>query len=168
MEEETIKDKLDKLIAKQEELVEKKQMKRFRLPFWRTRMTRKNRLKNFTIVMKIDDNRNVDFIKTQIDEGATFMDKTPRAATADYVLNYKGKPLIIQPTWSALPFYPGEDKDDAAKEQRLSAGYKVILNKMEKEAVAAKRGGFGLIGWIILGAVIIGAIYYMSKGGKLF
>lgn len=166
------KSRLDRIEDNQQEILDLiagdkikiKKQKEFKLP-WRARLNKKQGKANYVTVMKINENRQVNFIKEPIIEQTIMVDDVPRLASGEYVLNYKGKPLLVQPSWSVVPFSPSEHYKDSLKDGSNIVGYRLILNRMKLEAIkiGKKIGGWSIA--IILG-LIVGAIiiYALWKG----
>ena len=159
--------KIDRLLENQNQLISQKKVKRWKLPF-SGKLSKLSLKKNYVTVMYIKDNKSVDFIKVPIDQETITLDGLPRASSADYVLSYKGKPLIIQPSWSIAPFSPTENISDTEKAQLSAKARKLVFTKMKNDIIVPKKLGFGGFGWIILLLVGCGVGYYLWKGGKLF
>lgn len=165
MEEEntSIKDEIKKLNENFNVLLESGRVKGFKLPY-KARLGRKKVKNDYTTICYINNNREVTFIKAPISEGTVMIGGTPRLATTDYMLSYKGKPFIIQPSWSIKPFSPADNYDDAVKTNTIAVGYRLLLNTMKSEQISAKKKiGIGfIIGALVIGAIVI---YFISKGG---
>ena len=167
-EQESIKDKLDKLLVQQDTLIKENKEKKWKLP-WGKKPSKAQVKKGWTTVQIIRNNGSIDFIKAPIEDGTVDVDGIPRISTIDYKLSYKGTPFVIIPEWSLKPFSPVENYEQTEKDRLTTTGTRLILAKMEKEAIKPKgAGGFGTIGWIILGVAVIAVVYYLMKGGKLF
>ena len=165
---ESIKDKLDKLILAQEAVMEKNREKKWSMP-WGKKPSKAQVKKGWTTVQIIRNNGSIDFTKVPIEDGTIQIDGIPRISTIDYHLSHKGKPFVIIPEWSLKPFSPVENYEQTEKDRLTTTGTRLILAKMEKEAIKPKSaGGFGMVGYIVLGVIVIGVIYYLVKGGKLF
>lgn len=165
-EEKGIGSKLDELIGLNKELVGRKKMTHWKMPRG-GKLTKSQIRKNYVTMIVVNENKELDFIKVPIDEGTTLVDGTPRIATTDYVMTFKGKPVIFQPKWSVRPFSPTSHQELTVKNQDSAAGYKLLLNKMKKEVISPKKTMSGVILWIIIGLVVIGGAYYLFKSGKL-
>lgn len=165
----SMKEILKKIADQQEMMLAGKKEKAFKLP-WKSRTGKAAVKKGYATVCVINENRSVNFKKIFIDgDGAALLDKFPRVASADYTLIYNGKPFYIIPSWSMKPFSPVENYEQTKKENMHVLGRRLVLSKLEGEKIKPKGAGFGMIGWIILGAIVIGAIYFLTKGGgKLF
>ena len=167
--EENIKQKINRLIELNEKLIEQKEVKKWKMPF-KGRLNKKQLKSSYVTYFIIRVNRRLDIIKVPIDEETTLIDGIPRVATADHVLfDAKGNPIIIQPEWSTTPFSPEDSMSDTGRLGRSAAGAKLLLNKMEKEAIDLKKkgGGSSLILWIVLGIAAVAGLLYVS-GVKIF
>ena len=100
-----LREEIEGISKKLDELTEKKKVKKFRLPF-RARMGRKKIKDGYVIVCYINDNREVTFFKKPIEEGTIMHEDTPYLANTSYMLSYKRKPMLIVPSWSIEPFSP--------------------------------------------------------------
>lgn len=140
---------------------------KFKLPF-KARLSKLKVKKNFITVQLIHENGHIEFLKTKIVNGTIEIEGCPRISTADYTIYYKGKPFIILPSWSLKPFSPVENYEETVKNQMTTAGRRLIIERMKLDAIKPKGKGFGLIGWIVLGAIVIGVGYFLIKGGKIF
>jgi hypothetical protein len=155
-EEKSLTDKVNEIYGAFNEM-DKKKIKKFRLPR-RGKVSKRQVRKGYATIVRIDDNRNVDFEKRPIE------DTTYRLKAGDYhttneedIFTYKGKPLIFQPVKKLNPYNPlvGENE---------TYGQKYVMARMLGDAiklVGKKKGGAFL--WIILGIVVIGAIYFIIK-----
>jgi len=164
-EERSLKEEMARLSATFEEMVQKKETKRFRMPFkgW---MGRKKVRDGWAIILYINENRSLKFMKAPIKEGTVMIDGAPFLATTDYMLNYKNKPVIIIPSWNVEPFSPQNNLDEATQKAKLNVGYRMLLNRLKSEQIKPKASiSIGMI--IILLAVIGGAIWYFTKGGGI-
>ena len=152
-----IKTKMD------EKKVEKKRS--FKIPFL-SKVGNKKAEKGWATYLMVNDNRTVSFIKKPISEQTVMIDGVPRIATADDALIYKGKPFYIQPSWSVKPFSPSENYEQTHKENNSSAGYRLLLNRMQTEVIKPK-GSFGGI-WIFVGILALIILGYIAKTNKWF
>jgi hypothetical protein len=115
-------------------------------------------------VFRIDENGNLSPEKKQV-EGMTFntKDGTYHATDGTEILMWKGKfPVVFQPTWKRTPI-------NFSLREGLSqtVADKYVLAKMKLDALKGKRKGGSIIIWIILGIIVIVAISYFAKGGKI-
>lgn len=159
----SIIERIAELEAKQTEKEKKKQSK-FKIPF-KGKVGRGKAKKGWITVMKINDNRQVSFKKLKIDEQTVVEDEIPRIATPEEILIYKNKPMIILPSWSTKPFSPTENYDETLKGQYATQGHKLILNRMESEAIKPKRSFSGAVIFFIIIAIVIGGYLLIKRGG---
>ena len=136
---------------------DKKKDKPFKLPF-KAKLNRQKVKKNWVTYLYIQDNGNIDFRKEQIIDQTTVLDGCPRIATSDMVLRYKNRPFIIQPSWSVKPFSPVDNYSETEKQTLNSKGYKLLMIRMQQEAIKAKTK----ISWLLIlgGLVIAGIVIY--------
>ena len=132
--------------------------KKFRLPR-KGKLSKSKLKKGYLIVMRIDDNGNVDFEKQRI------QDSTYRLSTKDYhvtekkdILSYKGKPLIIQPTKKLNPYNPLEGKNE-------TYGQPYIMARMLGDTIKVKSANAKGIIWIIGIAIVAYIGYSIITGG---
>jgi hypothetical protein len=167
MEEYNLKDEIKRLkekIDKGETKEDKK--KKFKIPF-KARVKMRELKKNYITVLHLNNNHTGYFIKVPIDESSTMINGIPRIATTEEIIYIDGKtPLIIQPEWSVKPISISDSYEDTVRQQLTSEGFSVLLNRMKKEAIIAKKK---LSGWLIfLLIAVIGVIaFFLLGGGKL-
>jgi len=144
-------------------IVPEEKKKKWKLPN-RGKVSKFNARKGWTGVILLRSNRQLDFMKVPTDEQTTLIDGTPRITTANDTFYYKGKPVIIQPEWSAKPFSIVENQDQTFKDNYNAIGYKLLLNKMKKEVIMAKKT---MSGWAIFIAIVVMIIagYFAFQGG---
>lgn len=165
MEEKSLKEEIVRLRKTMETSDEElKKEKAFKLP-GKARLSKSKLKKNYAIVAFINENKQVTFTKEQIKEGTIIKDGCPYIATPEYMLHYNGKPLIIQPSWSVEPFSSQRSMEEAAQEKRLSVGYRLLLNAMKSEVIAAKKK-MNIV-FVIIGLIVLaGAAYFIiTKSG---
>ena len=104
----------------------------------------------------INENRNVNVKKLPVEEGTALLEKAPRLATSDYVLFWDNQPTIILPAWSTEPFSPASNYEQAVRDKMLSAGYRLLANRVELGKLEGKKGLSGGMIFAIIIAVIIG------------
>lgn len=131
--------------------------RKFRVPR-RGKLSKSQTRKGYCTIMRIDDNKNVDFEKRQI-EDSTYRLKSGTYHTSDEddILTYKGKPFVIQPVKKLNPYNPLEGANE-------TYGQKYVMARMLGDAIKMvnkKKGGAFL--WIILGVIVIGAVYFIIK-----
>jgi len=142
-----------------------KKHKPFRLPFGK-KVSNGQAKKNYVTILKINDNGTITFDKEKISEQTTMIDGVPRLATTNHVLYFKGKPMIVQPSWSVEPFSPKQHFKESLEIGSNKVGYELLLSRMKMVGVEGnKKKMSGLIGWII-GIAILGFIgYALFTGG---
>jgi len=159
----SLRDELKKLNENFAEVVKKKEAKGFWFPL-RARLSKRKVREGYTSICYINENRGVNFMRVPIKEGAIIINGVPHIATTEYMLNYKNKPLLIVPSWSAEPFSPSQNLSEAAEKNKLNLGYKLILNTLKSEQIKEKPKISGMTIFIII-IVLIAVIYFLSKGG---
>ena len=151
-----VEDKLDAILGD----TKVKKPKKFKLPF-RARINKRKAKDNWITVVRINENKGVDFTKERIVDETIMVNDVPRLATGEDVLNYKGKPLMIIPSWSVKPFSPSADYHRSMKDGSNTAGYSLLLARMKMGAISNKKKlGLGMgIGALILVGVIAYALF---------
>lgn len=147
-------------VGELEEEREVKKIKPFKLP-WNARIGKMSLKKNWATVIKINENRGVSITKEPIESQSFMVDKVPRLATAEYILNYKGRPLMIQPSWTVEPFSPSKSLLQSLADGSNKVGYQILLERMKAGALLAKKK-------FTMGAGIFGAIVLAIIGYALF
>lgn len=175
MAEESLNEKLDKLLQLQEETKEKKQ---FKLPilirwFGKGKIKRKQNC----IVLVIRTNGQVEIKLLPIEDDTVRIGDSFHDARAGNVLRYKRLPMLIIPEWNISPispttdeeikaWSPKEDYEKASKEGKLTAAMKLILTKMKLEAIKPKmQFNFKII--LALAAVAVVGYFAMSYMGVI-
>ena len=116
--------------------------------------------KNYIYVLYIQDNLEWKPLRVPVEEGTAVVDGIPRLTTPHYRMSYKGKPAIILPAWSSEPYNPKKEYDETARSGMLSAGYKLLLNRIEQGKVTAKKG---MSGWMMfLGLIALIVVGYLA------
>jgi hypothetical protein len=159
---ERIEEKLDEI---SKEKTKKKSERGFRLPS-KAKVRGKRAKENYVTILKINENKNVEFIKEKVQDQTILVDGIPRILGAEYVMNYKRSPLIILPNWSVEPFSPYKSYQSSLDNGSNSAGYRLLMNRMQSEAlkIGKKIGGLGIgIGALAIGGIIL---YALLTGGK--
>ena len=148
----TLGEKLDKLtrhMENSEPAPEKKISKKFRLPF-RARLSKARLNKGYATVIEIGENNAINFRREQIIDATIKLDNTYHSVTSDDCLSYKGKPAVIIPRKSKVPYNPNNTKNTTFSQKH-------IMSRMMNETLDTKKklGGLGMsIGAIILLAVL--------------
>lgn len=159
---ETIKE-LVEVLKEDKEIKQKKKEKKFFMPF-KGRVSKQQVKKGWATIMKINENRTIDFTKTPIEEQTYMLDGIPRIATPQDSLIYKGKPFIIQPSWSVKPFSAEENLQYTIQNNNNSVGYKLLLNRIKMEVVATKKT-ISMAMIIGIGILVIVGGYLAFQGG---
>ena len=158
----------------------KKKTRSFNIPF-AARVSAAQKKKNWTTILKINENGQGAFSKQQITEQTIIEDGIPRLATTDHIIFIKKNPLIILPSWSVepfsppvgakeaegmkKPFNPKENLKESLENGSNTKGYKILMARMQSETVAKKMQGAGAIKWIIIAAVVGLIAYALMTGG---
>jgi len=155
----SIKDKLDKLLDYNKTLIEQKKIKKFKIP-WIGRLSRKNLKNNYITVLYIQDNKEAQFMKVPIDESTVMIKDKPHLVTPEDIMTYKGKPIVIIPSWNYKPFSPTENMDEALKDNTHTKGLELLLNRMKKQIILPTKGSFN---WLLIVGVIaaVAAVGYL-------
>lgn len=162
MEEDNIKTKIDRLSEKMDEILEKeegKKTKKFKLPM-KGKLSKGKLKDNWVTVVKINENKGVDFTRQKIEDETIMIDNVPRLATGESVLNYKGKPLMIVPSWRVEPFSPTKDFKESLLDGSNTKGYALLLARMKKGILEPVKKKLP-IGIILVVLAIIGIIAYV-------
>jgi len=140
--------------------------KEFKLPYSKRVRTRLAR-NNYVTVIKINENGTINFLKLPIRDQTIMVDKIPRLAAAGYVMYWKKNPVIILPSWSVEPFSPLEHYQKSLVGGDNTAGYQLLMARMEMEKVESKVKISGALKWILgLGvAALIGYALITGGGG---
>ena len=163
----SLKERMNDIEKSLIDIKDNKKSKKFKLPF-KAKLSKNNIKKNYVTVELIHENGNIEFLKTPINNGTIEIEGVPRISTTDYTIFYKGKPFIILPAWSMIPFSPVENYEQTVRDKLTTAGRRLIIERMKLDAIKAKKGSFGIIGWVFLGLAVLGVGYFLIKGGKLF
>ena len=160
--EERINEGIEKALKEQEDKKVKK--KKFKLPFGK-KVKGARAKKNYITVIKINENLHLEFNVVRIENQTIMVDKIPRLATAQYIMYYKKMPFIILPSWSVEPLSPASHLKESLTDGSNTKGYAILLEKMQKEQLGAKKQISGIIKWVFgLGvAALIG--YALISGG---
>jgi len=140
--------------------------KKFKFPFGK-KVGKGQKKKNYLTVLILNENGTYDFQKYQVIDQTVIHDVIPRLASAGHVMfDKKGNPMIILPNWSVEPFSPLEHYKQSLVDGKNTAGYRLLLDRMEnsKTDVKKKIGGMWKIGiGLLLGGIILYAL--LSGGG---
>lgn len=157
---ERIEEKLDTILDSEK----KKKNKPFRLPY-KARVGKMKLKQNYVTVIRLGGNANLDFDKEQIVDQTIMVRDIPRIASGEYLWSYKNKPAIVIFEDSVKPISPAELAKKSLEDGSNTAGYRLLMNRMQVEAIklGKKIGGLGIgIGALILGGIIA---YSLLTGG---
>lgn len=136
----------------------KKKPKRFKLP--RTaKLSNKQVRDNYITVLYINDNKEWVFKKAKIEEGTVMVEGSPRIVTAEHSMTYQGKPATIIPSYSSEPLLLKEHYEEAERNEMLSVGRKLLINRMEMGVIKAKKKLSGAL--IFFGIIALIVIAYL-------
>lgn len=153
---------IERLMEEVKDGKKKKREKPFKLPFGK-KVNKAQKKKNYVTIMKINENGGVDFQKTRIEEQAFVEEGIPRLGTADYILHWKGNPMVILPSWSVKPFSPVEQYEKSMLDGSNTKGYKILMAKMYSTQTSSKKEVGNIVKWI-LGAGLLLIIAYAFIG----
>lgn len=139
--------------------------KKFKFPFGK-KVGRGQKKKNYITTLIINENGVYSFKKYQIIDQTILHDVIPRLASSGHVMfDKKGTPLIILPNWSVEPFSPLEHYNKSLINGSNTAGFRLLLDRMENSKIDEKKKMGGIAKWIIgfIVAAIIG--YALLSGG---
>jgi len=168
MENQTISEKLDKLI---QGIENRNQKKKFSLPLG-MKMQKGKLRKNYCLVLIIRTNGNTIFKMVEIVDNTIKVGETYHEASAKYILRYKRYPLIILPEWNISPlsepepFNPQKDVEKAIEEGKLSSAEKFILHAIKMDLVKAKPK-MSIVTIVIIIAAIGGVLFLLNYAGIL-
>lgn len=176
--EKNLKETLEELTKVIREQKEGEKKKKFKIPFGR-KVSNKQKRENYVTLVTLGDNNALDFKKVQIEDQTFMEDKIPRLAGAGYIFYWKKNPFIFLPKWSVEPitnnekerillpvFNSKEDFEGSLNDGRNTAGYRLLLAKMESAALDTKKKISGLIKWIF-GLGILGIVIYAFATGSV-
>ena len=169
-EEISLKDTLKNIASKLDELTEQKKVQKFNLlgdwwMFWK-KPTKGEIKRNWVSIVYIQENKNVVTMKVPIDEGVILINGIPHTVNASEVLMYKGKPLLIVPSWSIKPFSPEQNIKETKESGNTTLGWEYLINYIKKTELKQLKS-MGVMIWIVVILVLIGAGYYAIKSGWL-
>lgn len=155
MEEERLKDKIDSINEKLDEVLKgKTKIKQFKLPA-RGKVSKSKVKNNWITICKVNENRGVNFTRQKIENQTVVIDDVPRLATGEDILSYKGKPMIILPSWSVKPFSPSEHFKKSLEDGSNTKGYALLLARMKAGAIEMKKK---MNLWLIIGLLVLAGI----------
>jgi hypothetical protein len=138
--------------------------KKFKLPFG-TKVSPRKAKKGYVTVFKINENGFISAKREPIKEQTIMVDGIPRLAAPEHILHLKKNPVMILPSWSVTPYSPAEQYQKSLKDGSNTAGYKLLMDRMQTESVHPKRKiGWG-VGAVIAVIVVIVVAYALLTGG---
>jgi hypothetical protein len=141
---------------------EGKKPKEFKLPL-KAKVKGGKLKKNYITVVKLNENRGVEFLREQIDEQTIMEDGIPRLASNQYIFLWKKNPMIFLPSWSVEPYAPIQEFTNSVDNGSNVKGYKILMAKMLSETVNKKKSLGGIWIWII-GLILLGVVAYAFLG----
>lgn len=120
--------------------------------------------KNWVQIIYLSDNKNIKILKTPIDENVIMIDNIPHTVDVSDVFLHKGKPTIIQPSWSIKPLSLTQNMKETKDAGNTTLGWEYIMNYLKKTEIKSTKN-MGAMIWIIVGLIALGAIYYFIKTG---
>ena len=151
----TLKDEIRDLNKKFAKFIEEHEVKEIKPD----KVGKSQKKKGYVNFMLIRENGDITVHKVPVEEATTFYEKTPRLASPEYILNWKGNPTIIQPSWSSQPFSPVENFKKTEKDKMLSVGWRLLANRAELGDIKPKGK---MSGWVIMMIIaIIGVVGYL-------
>lgn len=158
-EEGTLKDEIRKINENLEKLTSSGKVKGFKP---NKKLTNSDLKKNYILGIIIGENKEIKFLKLPVSEGTTTLEGSPRLATKEYLLTYRGKPAIILPEASCKPYCLKEELDEDAKNNLLAVGYRLLMNRQEQGELKAKKGISSWMILIIVAAIGVAAYFLLS------
>jgi hypothetical protein len=147
---------------------EKKNKKKFKLPRKLTKISKMKLKQNYIVVIYIRTNGAIVINQYKIENDRIFIKDSGlwHKVTTESLLNYKGKPFIIQPEWSLTPFIPQEHRKKCEKEGNISTFQDIIIELSEAGNVKPKRGLPAGGKLILLGLIALVVVAYIIS--KMF
>ena len=159
-----IKDELDELKKKFEEIESKgKRKKKFRLPF-KARIGKRKMREGYVTILIIRDNGNLDFTKEPIIDATFKLNDTIHYLDEESIFYYKGKPFIIQAKKKLTQHNPKKSDKEPLEGKNETYGQKYVMARMESDKLTLKKSmGWGMsIGAIVIVGIIV---YSLFTGG---
>lgn len=156
---ENLREDIRKLNENFNKLLAKKKVKPVKL---KNRLSKFQAKHNWVYILYINENKEWKPIKCPIEEATTLVEGIPRLASPEYMTTYLGKPAMILPAWSVKPFSPVESYEETVKDQMSSAGYRLLLNRIEQGEVKTKKRISGTLIFFIIIALIVGGYLLLT------
>lgn len=158
--EKNLKELMEEMLENQKELINQKKEKKFKLPFG-ARLGKKALKQGYILVIFLNDNQELEFMKVPIKEQTMMIKETPYLAMSKYMMTYKGKPAIFVTSSSVEPFNPSKHFEQAETNKTMSVGYRLLMNRMKSAIIEGTKKPFNW--WILVGGiVIIGVLGYIA------
>ena len=169
-EEKGIKETLEDINKKLEELPKKKDKKKiFKLPS-KAKVNKANLKKGYVTIEVIGENKEVFFTKEPIIDGTVKIGDTVHAVDELDIFTYKGRPFVHQPKtkinpWNPLTTYLNEERISDGKKVNKNEiyGQKYVMSRMKNDMVSSKKPVGAWI-WIVLVAIAGIVVYAFIKG----
>ncbi len=154
----TLGEKVDKLTELVEGgVIEKKKVKKFRMPF-RGKVNKSRLKRGYVTVVEISENNVINFRREQMKDNTIKMGDTFHAVDSEDCLIYKGKPLLIIPKKSDVPYSPNRVENNTFKQKH-------IMSRMMNETLENTKAKLGGLGMSIGAAILIGVVAYAFIAG---
>lgn len=131
----------------------------------KAKLSKRQIKKGYVVVMRIDDNGNIDFEKQQV-EDSTFRLKAGdyHAVNKEDILSYKGKPLVIQPSRKLMPYNPLTTEAKPLDGSNETYGQKYVMARMLKDTIKMKKNAGNIIIWVVvIAAALFGINYFLNR-----
>jgi len=165
-------EKRTSLVSRMEQLeiylaeLDKKKKKKFKLGRKLEKLSKVKLKQNYIIVLYLRTNGTILINQYKIEDEKIFIKESGlyHSVTTDSILNYNGKPFVIQPEWSLTPIIPREHALKTQEKGESALPQKVILELSEAGKIKKKSAlpFSGKIALLILVAVVFIA-YTLSK-----
>lgn len=156
--------RMDKLIALNEQIINKEKEKKWKTPF-KARVGNGQAKKGYTGVIYLTTNGRVKFLKRKIENHVVKIDNYHSVTPKEVLQDDKGRPLIVAAEWDDEVLCIDQKVEDAVKKERTTFGQQVIFAQMKRDLIKPK-GEFSAK-WLIIGFVVLGIIYWLFKSGRL-
>jgi len=170
-------DKIDKIEEMLSEITSgKSKKKKFKLPLG-IRMNKGKFKKDHVLVLLIKANKQTTFKVCKIEDDTIMIDRAIYDARSGNILRYKNFPMLILAEWNTQPltpdgetqkyreFNPEDDYSVAERDGNLTSPMRLILTKMEMEAVKPSMA-FNMKTLIAI-AIFIGVAYFVLDYFKI-
>lgn len=149
----SMSEKLDLLIESQVE-EKKKKDKKFRMPLGVALGSWRMNRQPYAIIFYLRTNGQIDIQMKKIEDDTVKFGEYIYEASSNSIWRYKRKPVIILKEWDMKPLTAKEEFQQAVSDGTLTAGEKLIITKMQLDAI--KKGV--QVNWLTIGVLIIVAV----------